>query len=121
MGHMCLSLTAILANCVNMLLIGPVKIQQNIKSKSHLKNKEQLNVTRACLLKTPELVIRRFKTRIYSGLCGCVTQNLYRLPNLYRPRLHYVIHSKPAGKQMIASSLPGRFQKTFALMLPKTK
>ena len=76
MGQMCLSLTAILANCVNMLLIGPVKIQQNIKSKSHLKNKEQLHVTRACLLKTPELVIRRFKTRIYSGLCGCTQSDI---------------------------------------------
>ena len=41
-----------------------------------------------------------------------VTLNLYRLPNLYRARHPYVIHSKPAWQQMIASSVA--WQRTIA-------
>ncbi|CAL8272653.1 unnamed protein product [Boreogadus saida] len=43
---------------------------------------------------------------------GGVMPNLYRLPNLYRARHPYVIHSKPAWQQMIASSVA--WQRTIA-------
>jgi hypothetical protein len=45
------------------------------------------------------------------GNAGTVTLNLYRLPNLYRAHHPYVIHSKPACQQMIASSVAGQVSK----------
>ena len=45
-----------------------------------------------------------------------VTLNLYRLPNLYRARHPYVIHSKPAWQQTIASN-DVKGSRTFANLL----
>ena len=50
---------------------------------------------------------------------GGVTLNFYRLPNLYRVRHPYVIHSKPACQQMIASSVAGQVSKNIRAHVAK--
>ena len=55
----------------------------------------------------------------FIGVGGGVTVNLYRGQNLYRARHQYVIQSKPARQQMIASSVAGQVSKNIRAHVAK--